>query len=421
MQQRSAPTPRTRNIVAAILGNALEWFDILIYAAMADIIAALFFPSFDATVGLLLSFGMFGVSYVVRPIGGIVIGRLADRRGRRTAMATVSVLMAIGTAAIAFAPTYATAGAWAPAILLAARLIQGFSAGGEFGSATAYLAEQSPTRRAYYSSWQFASQGMAMLLAALVGLLLSMALSPAEMTAWGWRIPFVIGLLIAPMAYFIRFHIDETPEFERARAQATGSPPAESTSFTAVLIGFGLVLSLTVTVYFLLFLPILAKQHLGFAPNDSFIAALTSAAVLSTVPPISGALADRFGHRRVALPALSLLIVVPGPAMIWLAGHPSLPSLIGTHMAIALALALYMGVLPALLSELFPVTQRTTGIALSYNFAVSLVGGPSPLIFALLVTRTGAVATPAATLLLASLLSAVALYAARGSGRRTRQ
>ena len=214
---------RTRNVGAAIIGNTLEWFDILVYAYFVKEIAANFFPASSGASSLLLAYGTFGLSFVARPVGAVVLGGIADRVGRRAALVWASALMCAGTLAIAVLPPFSAIGVAAPLLLLTARLVQGFSAGGEFGSATAYLAEQSPGRRAFYSSWQFASQGLGMALAALIGLLLSKSLTVADATAWGWRAPFLFGALVGPVAYFIRKGLHEPPIFVASPIRAGSS------------------------------------------------------------------------------------------------------------------------------------------------------------------------------------------------------
>jgi MHS family proline/betaine transporter-like MFS transporter len=183
-----------RLVMAASIGNALEWFDLVVYGFFAVIIARLFFPAGNDTVSLLLTLGTFGVSFFMRPLGAIVLGTYADRAGRKAALTLSILLMMIGTLVIVLLPTYASIGMAAPLILVAARLVQGFSAGGEFGSATAFLAEHEPARRGFFASWQVASQGLTTLLAAGFGAVLTHQLTPQQLDAWGWRVPFLFGL-----------------------------------------------------------------------------------------------------------------------------------------------------------------------------------------------------------------------------------
>src|SRR5450830_1843354 len=201
--------PQTwRAVISSSIGNALEWFDVLIYGAFAVVIAKLFFPTGNDSVSLLVTFATFGVSFFMRPLGAIVLGAYSDRVGRKAALTLSIALMMVGTALIAFMPSYATIGLWAPAGIVLARLIQGFSAGGEFGSSTAFLVEHAPHRRGFFSSWQVASQGLSLMLAAAFGAGLNGWLSPEQLYSWGWRLPFLFGLLIGPAGFYIRRHLD---------------------------------------------------------------------------------------------------------------------------------------------------------------------------------------------------------------------
>ncbi len=403
------------SIFAAIIGNALEWFDVVAYGFFAAVIADLFFPGKDRSVALIYTLGTLGLSFVVRPVGAIIVGRFADRAGRRAALVLVSTLMMLGTLLIAVLPTYAQIGVAAPVLLLVARLVQGFSAGGEFGSATAYLAEQSPDRRGYYSSWQFASQGISTLLASGLGLVLTLRLDPRQLYAWGWRLPFVFGLLIGPVAYFIRTHASETPEFEAARVEraATGRNNRVAPSAIKVIVGTGAVTVATVSLYLMLYTPTFARTVLGLDPSVGFAATFAVGVTLLLVPPFSGTLSDRIGRLKVALPAVVLLGVLPIPLFGWLVHEPSAVKVVLVEISIGAVTAVYLGALPAFLAELFPVESRTTGLSLCYNFAVVIAGGFAPLISAMLVKVTGNRAAPSFYLVFAAGISLLSLIVAR--------
>jgi MHS family proline/betaine transporter-like MFS transporter len=404
----------TKSIVAAVIGNALEWFDLVVYGIFAQVIADLFFPSRDPSVSLLYALGTFGISFIVRPIGAVVVGRFADRSGRRAALVLVTTLMLLGTAIIAALPTYEQIGVSAPALLLMARLIQGFSAGGEFGSATAYLAEQNPGRCGFYSSWQFASQGLAMLLASGMGLVLSLAIDKQQLYAWGWRLPFVVGLLIGPVAYFIRQHADETPEFELACTRTLGpSSGRPLPRWNHVAVGAGAVVVATVALYMTLYLPTFTKSVLGLPAAAGYAATVTAGIMLVLIPPLTGALSDRIGRIQIALPAAIVVGLLPIPLFAWLIGEPSAMRVVLVQLALASAVGCYLGVLPAYLSELFPVESRTTGLSLSYNLSVVVAGGFAPMLFAVLVRVTGNPAAPSFYLSFAAAISAVALVIGR--------
>src|SRR5579872_432966 len=216
----------TRLIVATSIGNALEWFDITVYGYFAVYVSKAFFPSDSQATSLLLTYGTFGLAYLARPIGGIVLGAYADRHGRKASLLISIVLMTIGTIAIAVMPTFATIGIFAPVAVLAARLVQGFSAGGEFGSSTAFLVEHRPDRRGFIASWQFASQGLSNLLASAFGVGLTAWMAPADLAAWGWRIPFLFGILVGPVGIYIRNHL----------ADATAPPAGQGSPVKEVLL-----------------------------------------------------------------------------------------------------------------------------------------------------------------------------------------
>src|SRR5215469_6914885 len=244
-----------RAVAAASIGNAFEWFDFIIYGFFAMMIARQFFPVGNETASLLLTFASFGVTFVMRPFGAVVLGNLADRRGRKTVLTlTISMMMA-ATAIIAFAPTYASIGIFAPIMITGARMIQGFSAGGEFGSATVFLAEQNPNRRGFYASLQFAGQGLSAVLATGFGVVLNSVLTAQQMEMWGWRIPFLFGLLIGPIGYYIRRHIDETLEFRSAQTASAPLREAFWWGKTRLFVAVGTIVLVTVAAYTAVYMP----------------------------------------------------------------------------------------------------------------------------------------------------------------------
>lgn len=407
-----------RNVGAAIIGNTLEWFDILVYAYFVKAIAANFFPATDNVGSLLLAYGTFGLSFVARPLGALVLGRIADRAGRRTALIYATVLMFFGTAAIAMLPPYRTIGIAAPILLLAARLVQGFSAGGEFGSATAYLAEQSPERRAFYASCQFASQGLGMALAALTGLVLATCLSPAALLDWGWRVPFVLGAIAGPFAYLVRRTIDETSEFLAVEADASPAEAGQLARFVVrCLAGAGAVLACTVPIYFLVYIPSFAQTMLHVDSRIAYGGALVSGATLLVGSPIAGLLADRFGALRLGLGASALIAIVAYPVFATMVAGRNEASILWGLFALAAATALYLGALPAILADLFGTRSRSLGLAISYNLAVMIAGGFAQMIFVLLIAWTGAMVAPAYYVTAAAVAAWLALLFCRQLAR----
>lgn len=407
-------SPRLRNVGAATIGNTLEWFDILAYAYFVKAIAANFFPESSEASSLLLAYGTFGLSFVARPLGAVVLGRIADRAGRRIALVYASALMCGATLLIAVLPPYSTIGIAAPLALLAARLVQGFSVGGEFGSATAYLAEQSVGRRAYYSSWQFASQGLGMVLAALIGLALSETLSAASMMTWGWRIPFLIGALVGPVAYFIRKSVDETTEF---LALESRPPPATSSRSAGFLmrcaVGGGMVLVGTVAFYFLVYIPTFAQTVLHAAPSIIYATALVSGTTLFVGTPLAGLLADRFGALRLGLVSAATLAIVAYPIFAAIVAGKDLVSILLGQFALSVFTALYLGALSAILAGLFETRKRSLGLSVSYSLAVMTGGGFAQMIFVFLIEWTGSVVAPSFYVVLAGLVSVGSLLICR--------
>ncbi|VVE09027.1 MFS transporter [Pandoraea terrigena] len=407
-----------RVIVSASIGNALEWFDLVVYGFFAVTIAKLFFPTGNDTVSLLLTLGTFGVSFFMRPLGAIVIGAYADRAGRKAALTLSILMMMVGTLLIALMPTYATIGVLAPVGIVAARMVQGFSAGGEFGSATAFLAEHAPQRRGFFSSWQVASQGLTTLLAAGFGALLTGNLSPEAMMSWGWRVPFFFGLLIGPIAYYIRRRLDETPEF--LDIEPTQSPLRDT--FTSqkerLLLAIGVVVMATVATYLVLYMPTYAVKQLGLPSSAAFSAVLLTGVVQLIVAPIIGHWSDTHGRIKPMLTAAVALLVLVYPMFHWLDANPTFGALMAFQIVLGLLMTTYFGALPALLTELFPVQVRTTGLSLGYNIAATVFGGFAPFIITWLIGATGNKLAPSFYLIFAALISITALLRTRKLGLR---
>lgn len=402
-----------RAVVATSIGNALEWFDLVVYGFFAVVIAKLFFPAGNDAVSLLLTLGTFGVSFFMRPLGAIVIGAYADRAGRKAALTLSILLMMLGTAIIVVLPTYSQIGVAAPVILVLARLVQGFSAGGEFGSATAFLAEHVPHRRGFFASWQVASQGLTTVLAAVFGTVLTGTLSADQLAGWGWRIPFAFGLLLGPIAYYIRSNVDETPEFLAAKTTRSPLRDTFAGQKTRLAIAVGIVVLGTVATYLVLFMPTYGVKQLGLSPSVSFSAVVLTGLIQMVCSPLVGHWSDKIGRTGLMLTSAALLLVLIYPAFAWLVDQPSPAKLIAMQVAMGVLVTGYFAALPGLLSEIFPVATRTTGMSLAYNIAVTIFGGFGPFIIAWLIRTTGDKVAPSFYLMFAALVSIVALVAAR--------
>jgi MHS family proline/betaine transporter-like MFS transporter len=407
-----------RIIAAVVIGNALGWFDSAVYGYLALTIAKLFFPTGDEAVSLLFALGTFGVTFFVRPLGAIVIGNIADRHGRRIALQMTILLVMAGSAIMAFVPTFASIGFLAPVLAVVSRIIQGFAAGGEFGTATVFLAEQNPQRRGFFASWQFASQALAAIVATAFGAALTSGLTPDQLDTWGWRIPFIFALLMSPLAYFIRRHLDETREFQLARAPKTPVRETLSNGKGRVLIAFGLVVFGTVANYTILFMPTYAAYELGVPLFGGYLAGLITAAIQMALIPAAGALSDRIGRLPIAIAVTTALFIASYPLFYYLAAVPTFESILLVQLVIGVLVAGYGGAIAALMSELFATQMRTIGVAVSYALGVAIFGGLAPFINTALIELSGSKLAPAFYLMIAAVTSLAALAAARRLGLR---
>ena len=406
----TAARPHSRRaVVAAAIGNGLEMYDFTVYSFFAATIGKLFFPSSSPLASLLLSFATFGVGFVMRPLGAVLIGNLADQRGRKAALTLTIALMTAGTALIAFTPTHASIGVAATVLVVIGRLLQGLSAGGEIGAASALLLETASKRnRCFLVSWQAATQGGAALLGALTGAAVSALLSPDAMLEWGWRLPFMLGLLIAPVGMYIRRHLQETHEGGSTHG-GVGKVFREHgrTLLLGTLLMTGSTSSMNIMVYYM---PTYLVTSLHLPPVTAFLAACTAGAAMLVLAPLFGLLADRLPRRKPLLFAgglTSLALVYPNFTL--LSAGPSLPltmALIGAAVTLS---SVSSGAGAALLMEALPRHQRATGMSMMYSFGVTVFGGFAPLIVTWLISATGSNMAPAGYLITASCISLTAL------------
>jgi MFS transporter, MHS family, proline/betaine transporter len=361
------------------IGNALEWYDISSYGYFAVYVSKAFFPNSDPTVSLLLTFGTFGLAFLIRPIGGLVLGAYADRHGRKASLMISIVLMTIGTLAIACMPTYATIGIVAPIAVLVARLLQGFSAGGEFGSSTAFLVEHAPDRRGFIASWQFASQGLGQVFASAFGVGLILWMTPAQMDSWAWRIPFFFGVLVGPVGIYIRNHLED----------ATAPPAAKQDSpirqiflhqKLRVILGIGALAISTAVNYLIVFMPTYVVKTLNMPPIVGYQATLAGAIIVALLTPFAGMLSDKIGRTTHMIGVNLLLLASIVPAFLLLTKNPTPLVIILAVFWLAALKSLYFGPLAALMSELLPPATRATGLGLGYNIGVTVFGGMGPVI-----------------------------------------
>ncbi|MGA9609385.1 MAG: MFS transporter [Rouxiella badensis] len=407
----------TKTLFVTCIGNALEWFDIAVYGFFAAYIARAYFPTTDQTVSLLLAFGSFGVSFLIRPLGAIVLGAFADRAGRKSSLLASISLMMLGSLMIVVTPSYATLGLAAPLLILLARLIQGFSAGGEFGSSTAFLVEHFPERKAYIASWQFATQGASTLLASAFGLGLSQWLSESQIQDWGWRIPFAFGLLIGPVGLYIRRNIEEADSFVKADRQASPLKTLFGQQKSLLCMAVGLMVVSTAINYMLNYVPTYATKTLHFSGQIAFTATLLAGVILTVATPLMGLWAEKVGRLPLMWGSLVLLLITIYPGF-WLMTHYNTASaLIALVCWMALLKSVYFSAVPSMMADLFPVTTRASGMAIGYNIAVTVFGGFAPFICTLLITATGTKLAPSYYLMIVALLSLWALINSQRSRR----
>lgn len=411
-KSRTSPSRRT-TIVATTIGNALEFFDFTVYGFLALVIGRLFFPTFNSYGQLLLTIASFGVGFVMRPLGGIVIGAYADRAGRKKAMTLTIFMMALGCAIIALAPTYAQIGVAAPVLIVFARLVQGFSAGGEVGASTTLLVEHAtPANRGYMASWQFASQGLGILLGALVVGILTTVLTPQAMESWGWRIPFVLGLLIAPVGMYIRRHLHESLEVAPASAPPRESSLAEvcrehgRTVLAAILSLLGGTAAAYVVSFYM---PTYAIRELGMAPPVALFGAALVGLLSFVCAPLVGVWSDRVGRKPLIFWSRIALALMIYPGFLWLNASPT-PAVLFIVVGV-LSITLVIQSVPGItmLPEMFPKHVRASGMSLVYSVGVALFGGFSPLISTWLLGVTGNKLAPAWYLLAMTVISLLGL------------
>jgi len=406
-------------VISSSIGAALEWFDIIVYASFAVVISKNFFPDGGAALGLILTFATFAISYLVRPIGGMILGSYGDRHGRKKALTLTLLLMMVGTLIMALAPTHATVGIWAGVIILISRIVQGFSAGGEFGTATTFLVETAPNRKAYYASWQVASQGASMLLASAFGFVLFNQLSTEDLYSWGWRVPFFVGLLIGPVGLYIRARLSETEEFSTGPREHSPVRATFTHHLGRVLTGAACIGVATISVYLILYMPTFAVNSLKVPASAAYLGGVVAGAVALVGVPFVGKLADRVGPARVMTWAAVAAFLLAWPMFQLIISAPTVLSLVLVIAVLGVIMSFYFGPLPALLTELFPSEVRTTGVSVAYNVGVTLLGGIAPLVLTWLLDITGSLNAPSlyymgvAVISLVGLTLARRLYAAR--------
>jgi MHS family proline/betaine transporter-like MFS transporter len=406
---------RRRAIVSSAVGNFVELYDFLIYGLFAAQIAANFFPAGDPTANLLKSFAIYGVGFFMRPVGAIVIGAYGDRHGRRNALVLTVGLMAAATALTGLIPSYGSIGVAAPVLLLLCRLVQGFSTGGEWGGSATFLVEFSPPgKRGLVGSVQQFSVGLALIAATFTAAALNGWLTKPQMIEWGWRVPFLIGFVLAPVGLYLRARVAESPAFSRTveNKQVASNPFLESLSTHRwpVLAAFGLSAIGTVGNYtYNIYMPTFATTKLGLGAGASYTSATVAAVVLTILTPVMGWLSDIIGRKPLLIASAVGYGVLSYPAFGYLSGAPDASKLMIVQSLSAVLLAMYAGPLCAILAELFPTKVRFTALSIGYGMSVTLFGGLAPFIAEALIDSTKNPVAPAYFLIFAAIVSTVTL------------
>ncbi|MGJ8526810.1 Proline/betaine transporter [Halomonadaceae bacterium LMG 33818] len=408
-----------RAVAAAALGNAMEWFDFGVYSYIAVVLGQVFFPGSSGTVQLLATFGAFAVAFLIRPVGGLFFGPLGDKVGRQKILAITMIMMAISTFCIGLIPSYSTIGVWAPILLLLARLVQGFSTGGEYGGAATFIAEYSPDRkRGFMGSWLEFGTTSGYLLGAAIVTVLSSALTHEQLLDWGWRIPFYVAGPLGLIGLYLRMKLEETPAFqeqaEQAEQQQQPTPKNEFVNMVTghwkpLLVCIGLVLVFNVTDYMLLsYMPSYLSANLHYDADHGLFLILIVMVVMLFMQPIVGRLSDKFGRKPVILTGCIASFVLAIPCLM-LIQTGSTPLILLGLVIMGLILNTFTGSMPSTLPALFPTAIRYGALAVAFNVSVSLFGGTTPLVTAWLVDASGNLDMPAYYLMLAAIIGAITI------------
>jgi MHS family proline/betaine transporter-like MFS transporter len=379
-----------KNIIALTVGNALEWYDFFVYSFVSIYFAKLFFPSINPVNSILAATATFGVALLIRPLGGIILGYYSDKYGRIRTMNLIILIMTASLLLIVFTPTYYQIGIYAPLLILLARLLQGFSTGAEFGVSASILTELSPAnKRGFYSSLQTFGQMIAVLLSSFIGMQLATYLSNQQIENGGWRIPFVIGLLIAPVGIYIRRQIDET-SMPVSKKSENSLIEIVKNNIRPILIVAGLVSGGTVSMYVILsYMPIYATKYLQLTAHDSYLSVLIAVGLMTILIPLFGWLSDHIGRKPLLLFSMTLYFVELYPCFAWLNSAPSLMKLIVIQSLFCFSLAIYYGAITAAMTEIFPINVRSTCLSIGFNIGVMIFGAFAQFIVTLLIESIG--------------------------------
>jgi MHS family proline/betaine transporter-like MFS transporter len=399
---------------AGTVGNILEWFDYGIYGQLAAVISAIFFPSKDPLTGLLFTFVVFGVGFVMRPVGGMFFGHIADKYGRKIALSWTIIIMAGSTFIMGLIPPFARIGVIAPLILAASRLLQGFSTGGEWGGATAFIVEYAPeNRRGFYGSFQQVSNIGGVMFGSLTAMILTYSLSQQSLYAWGWRLPFIFGITLGAVGWYMRTKLEDTPAYKKVEEskQVEKSPvkTAFANNYVGIIKAMGLTAIWTVSYYILLiFMPTYINKMLHLPLNRSLLSNFFSFILLLALMPVFGHLSDKIGRKPVLLTSCLGFAVCTYPLFVWI-GDGNFMKLVVAQLILGIFLAMFSGAGIAFSAEIFPTAVRVSTLSIGYNIMVAAAGGMAPFIATYLIKVTGNNVAPAFYVVIAAIVSGIAI------------
>jgi len=408
---------RTKSVIRVSSGNFLEMYDFMVFGYYAAAIGRTFFPKNSEFASLMLSLATFGVGFLMRPIGAVVLGAYIDRNGRRRGLIVTLALMSIGTISVACVPSYLTIGLLAPLLVVIGRLLQGFSAGVELGGVSVYLSEiATPGHKGFYVSWQSASQQCAVIFAAMLGVALTSTLTPAQMTSWGWRVPLWVGCLIIPFLFVIRRSLAETEVFlTRKHHPSIGEILRSLTSnWSLVILGMMLVTMTTVSFYMITaYTPTFGQSVLHLASKHTLLVTLCVGVSNLFWLPVMGALSDRVGRRALLAACTVLALLTAYPALSWLISSPSFGRLLAVELWLSFLYGSYNGAMVVFLTEIMPAEVRASGFSIAYSLATAIFGGFTPAICTYLIHETGDRAVPGGWLSFAAAMGLTAVFFTR--------
>lgn len=409
MQSSESRGGKVGAVIRVSCGNFLEMYDFMVYGYYAVPIGRAFFPTSSEFASLMLSLVTFGAGYLMRPLGALLLGAYIDRKGRREGLVVTLGLMAVGTLTIALTPGYATIGIAAPLVVVAGRLLQGLSAGVEVGGVSVYLAEiATPGNRGLYCAWQSASQQVAVVFTACLGVALAAALTPAQLGEWGWRIPLLVGCLIVPLILWLRRSLEETEAFRKLRHRPRAAREVlaiVAANWQRVLVGMMLSVMTTTTFYLITaYTPTFGSQALRLASRDNLVVTLCVGLSNFAWLPLGGVLSDRVGRKPLLLLVPCLTLLTAYPLMTWLVDGPTFAKLLAVELWLSAMFGLYNGAMVPYLAEIMPPEVRTAAFSLAFSLATAVFGGFTPAVSTYLIRRTGSNAAPALWLSLAALI-----------------